>query len=191
MSIAVDPIPQAEASRPTSPAPPHGTLPESSEGQFARAVGALIRVSLGFTFLWAFLDKAFGFGKATTSAKAWIHGGSPTTGYLSGVKGPFAGVFHSMAGSVWADWLFMAGLLGVGIALTLGIGMRIAAVAGGLLLVFMWAASLPLANNPFLDDHLVYAMVLVCLALLHAGDTAGFGRSWSRLPIVKRLPLLR
>lgn len=164
---------------------------ETSELTAARYVGALVRVSLGFTFLWAFLDKTFGLGKATPDANAWIDGGSPTTGFLSGVEGTFASTFNAMAGSAWADWLFMAGLLGVGVALMLGIGMRIAAVSGGLLLVFMWAASLPLDNNPFMDDHLIYAMVLAGLALLHAGDTVGLGKPWSRLPIVARLPFLR
>ena len=51
----------------------------------------------------------------------------------------------------------MLGLAGIGIALIAGIGMRIAAVAGGLLLVLMWTAVLPPENNPFMDDHLIYA----------------------------------
>lgn len=157
----------------------------------ARYVGAAIRLSLGFTFLWAFFDKVFGWGRGTPAENAWIDGGSPTAGFLSNATGPFASTFHSMAGSAWADWLFMAGLLGVGVALTLGIGMRIAAASGGLLLVFMWAASLPLENNPFMDDHLVYAMVLAGLALVNAGDTAGLGGLWSRLPVVGRFPFLR
>ena len=41
-----------------------------------------IRLSLGWVFLWAFLDKLFGFGHETTSKQAWIHGGSPTLGFL-------------------------------------------------------------------------------------------------------------
>jgi thiosulfate dehydrogenase [quinone] large subunit len=164
---------------------------ETREHLAMRYATAIARVSLGFTFLWAFFDKLFGLGYSTLSEKAWINGGSPTTGFLKGVQGPFADTFHSMAGSAWADWLFMAGLLGVGVALTLGIGMRVAAVSGGLLLVFMWAASLPIKTNPFLDDHLVYAVVLGALALMHAGDTAGLGKLWSKIPIVKRLPVLR
>jgi thiosulfate dehydrogenase [quinone] large subunit len=164
---------------------------ETREHVAMRYAAAVARVSLGFTFLWAFFDKLFGFGYATASEKAWINGGSPTTGFLKGVQGPFADTFHSMAGSAWADWLFMAGLLGIGLALTLGIGMRIAAVTGSLLLVFMWAASLPIKTNPFLDDHLVYAVVLGVLALMHAGDTAGLGKLWSKIPVVKRLPVLR
>jgi thiosulfate dehydrogenase [quinone] large subunit len=64
--------------------------------------------------------------------------------------------------------------------------MRIAAASGSLLLVLMWAAELPLANNPFMDDHLVYAMVLVALALAGAGRTLGLGAAWERLSFVQR-----
>jgi thiosulfate dehydrogenase (quinone) large subunit len=162
---------------------------ESREQVAARYTFAVARVALGFVFLWAFLDKLIGLDHATPSANAWINGGSPSTGFLSSVEGPFAETFHSIAGTP-ADWLFMAGLLGIGVALILGIGMRIAAASGALLLVFMWAAVLPIVNNPFLDDHLVYAIVLVGLALMHAGDTAGLGTMWRNLPLVKRYPVL-
>jgi thiosulfate dehydrogenase [quinone] large subunit len=163
---------------------------ESREHVAARYVWAATRVALGFIFLWAFIDKLVGLDHATTSAKSWLNGGSPTNGFLSGVDGPFAGIFNRMAGQTWADWLFMIALLAIGVALIAGIGMRIAAVSGGLLLVFMWAASLPIATNPFLDDHLVYALVLAGLALGHAGNTLGLGHRWSELPIVERYPVL-
>jgi hypothetical protein len=58
----------------------------------------------------------------------------------------------------------MAGLLGIGLALVLGVGMRIAAATGSLLLVMMWSVMLPPANNPFLDEHLIEAAVLILLA---------------------------
>ena len=109
---------------------------------------AVTRIALGFVFLWAFVDKLFGFGFGTPTERAWINGGSPTTGFLSGVEGPFADFFNGMAGQAWADWLFMAGLAGIGIALIAGVAMRIAAASGALMLVFMWLASLPLENNP-------------------------------------------
>ncbi|MFD0855743.1 hypothetical protein ACFQ07_26105 [Actinomadura adrarensis] len=48
---------------------------------------------------------------------------------------------------------------------------RVAAAAGALLMVMMWTAVLPPADDPFTDDHLVYAIVLVGLALVSAGDT--------------------
>jgi thiosulfate dehydrogenase (quinone) large subunit len=85
----------------------------------------------------------------------------------------------------------MIGLAGIGAALILGIGMRVAAVAGTALLVMMWSAVLPPENNVFVDDHLVYALVLVGLALVGAGNTLGLGRLWTNLEIVKRNPWLK
>jgi thiosulfate dehydrogenase [quinone] large subunit len=89
-----------------------------------------------------------------------------------------------------ADVLFMAALLAIGSALILGIGMRLAAAAGALLTVMMWTAVLPPASNPFMDDHLVYAAVLIVLALLGAGNTLGLGRTWAATPLVQRAPWL-
>jgi thiosulfate dehydrogenase (quinone) large subunit len=158
----------------------------------ARYVFAGIRIALGWTFLWAFLDKTFGLGHGTEAKNAWINGGSPTKGFLAfGTAGPFKGFYTSIAGAAWADVLFMLGLAAIGVALLLGIGLRIAAVAGGLLYVMMWSAVLPPENNPFLDDHLINAALLAGLALVAAGDTLGLGRAWARLPIVQRFGWLR
>ncbi|GAA4236615.1 DoxX family membrane protein [Streptosporangium album] len=155
-------------------------------------VWAVARIALGWIFLWAFLDKAFGWGFATPADRAWIHGGSPTTGFLMGTAdNALGGFFAGLAGHAWLDWLFMVGLLGIGTALVLGAGMRIAAAAGGLLLLFMWAAELPLATNPFMDEHLVYAVVLAGLALAGAGDTFGIGRWWGGTSLVRRYPILK
>ncbi|WP_432705314.1 DoxX family membrane protein [Actinorhabdospora filicis] len=151
----------------------------------------LARLLLGWVFLWAFLDKLFGLGKATPSDRSWINGGSPTDGYLSNVGGPFKSFFNSMAGQGWADWLFMIGLAGIGAALILGIGMWIAAIGGTVLLVFMWMASLPLSSNPFLDEHLIYAVVLLGLAFVRGGDYLGLGKPWARTGLVRTLPFLR
>ncbi len=157
----------------------------------ARHLMAIIRIALGWTFLWAFLDKTFGLGFATASEDAWINGGSPTFGFLNfGTEGKaFHNFFASLASPV-ADWLFMIGLLGIGLALILGIGMRIAAASGALLLTLMWLAVLPLENNPFLDDHLVYALVLVGLAIYGAGRHWGLGQMWEQQKIVQKYRLL-
>jgi hypothetical protein len=39
-------------------------------------------------------------------------------------QGPFASFYHSIAGTSWANWLFMLGLLGIGVGLMLGLAMR-------------------------------------------------------------------
>jgi thiosulfate dehydrogenase [quinone] large subunit len=165
---------------------------ETPREKAVRYVFAGLRIALGWTFLWAFLDKMFGLGHETAAKAAWINGGSPTKGFLAfGAAGPFKGFYNEIAGAAWADWLFMIGLLAIGTALLLGIGIRIAAVAGGLLLVMMWTAVLPPDNNPFMDDHLIYAGLLAALALVGAGNTLGLGKVWAKLPIVQRLPWLK
>jgi len=154
---------------------------------------ALLRLSVGFVFLWAFLDKLFGLGYATPSERAWIHGGSPTKGFLSHVDvGPFQSAFNSIAGTWWADTLFMLGLLGIGLAVMLGVFMNVSAIAGTLMMVLMWAAEWPLAQftstgeasgstNPFMDYHLIYALVLIVLAVIGAGRYFGIAPWWARV----------
>ncbi|MFI2666306.1 DoxX family membrane protein [Micromonospora carbonacea] len=178
--------------RTTAPAAENTRTTETTRERATRYVLAGIRLALGWTFLWAFLDKMFGLGHETAAKNAWINGGSPTKGFLSfGAAGPLKGLYNGIAGAAWADWLFMVGLAAIGVALLLGVGTRIAATAGGLLLVMMWTAVLPPENNPFMDDHLIYAAVLAVLAMAGAGDTLGLGRTWKRLAIVQRFPWLR
>lgn len=121
----------------------------------------VLRVLMGFIFLWAFLDKMFGFGLATKSAGAWIHGGSPTSGFLAhAVQGPFTSFFNSLAGIAIIDWLFMLGLLFVGITLLTNRFVKWGSLAGILLMILMYLALLWPANNPFVDEHIIYAILL-------------------------------
>lgn len=152
---------------------------------------AVSRILLGWIFLWAFLDKVFGWGYATTSARAWINGGSPTKGFLSHATGPFGDFFQSLAGHAWVDWLFMVGLLGIGVALIAGVCVRLAAVTGSILLLGMWAASLPLDNNPFVDDHLVYIAMLWVIALGQSQQRWSLSKLWQKLPVVGSVRWLR
>lgn len=143
------------------------TATKSTSYNNAWSTLAVARIMVGFVFFWAFLDKTMGLGFATESGKAWLDGVSPTTGFLKfGVNpdSPFADFFAGLAGNVFVDWLFMLGLLGIGLALIFGIGLRIAAVTGSILLVLMWAAEFPLKNNPLLDEHIIYSVMLYVFA---------------------------
>jgi thiosulfate dehydrogenase (quinone) large subunit len=190
MLFSASPDPRL-AQRPLAPAWPPALVPDSRAATAARYLLAGIRIALGWIFLWAFLDKVFGLGYATASAKSWLNDGSPTQGFLGSAQGPFGGFFRSIAGTGVADVLFMTALLAIGMALILGVGMRLAAVGGALLTVMMWAAVLPPASNPFMDDHLIYAAVLIVLALLGAGNTLGLGHAWAATPLVRRASWLR
>ena len=85
----------------------------------------------------------------------------------------------------------MLGLLAIGLALTLGIGMRIAAAAGVVLYVMMWTVVLPPENNPVIDEHILGAISMVVLAAFYAGDTWGLGKRWAATKLVKDAPVLR
>ena len=164
------------------------SLPEYTKEQYATAG---LRLALGWTFVWAFFDKLFGLGYSTSSDSAWINGGSPTSGFLSyATTGPLSGLYQDLAGSTAIDVLFMIGLLGIGAALMLGIALRIAAISGAVLMLLMWSSRLPPENNPILDDHIVYMVALILLALVGAGRWFGLGKRWSELSIVKRFPML-
>lgn len=166
-------------------------------------VWAATRITLGFVFMWAFLDKLFGLGFATCRGedgavatlceKAWLEGGSPTSGFLKfGTEGsPLEGVFQGMAGVAFWDWMFMLGLFGIGLALLLGIGMRIAAYSGALLMSLMYLAAFQPSNNPFIDDHIVYALVLISLHLVNDEQVLGMGNWWKKQDLVKQYPILR
>jgi len=163
-----------------------------------RASIALLRVGTGFMFLWAFLDKTFGLHYSTLSTNAWIHGGSPTKGFLASVSaGPFTSMFHSWAGQGWADWSFMLALAAIGLALILGVGVRAAAFGGVVLVALMWAAVWPLAQhttggaltgsvNPLVDEHVMDALALIVIGIGGAASRAGLGALWAKLPFVQR-----
>ena len=154
-------------------------------------VWGILRILLGWIFLWGFLDKAFGLGYATNSNQAWINGGSPTTFYLSKVSGGIFGDFYgSIAGNHLIDIIFMAALLLLGVALILGIGSRISAYGGGLLVILLWSTQVPPTNNPFIDEHIIYLFLLFGLWRVRAGRTIGLGSWWSNTKIVKRFPCL-
>ena len=111
----------------------------SIKGMWAWTV---LRLLLGWSFVWAFIDKMFGFGFSTCRAAdssaidffcdaAMIRGGSPTYGVLEfGTQGSHTGgLFSWMAPSGpdainFADVGFMLALLAGGVALMLGLGTR-------------------------------------------------------------------
>jgi thiosulfate dehydrogenase (quinone) large subunit len=66
----------------------------------------------------------------------------------------------------------MLGLLGIGVALIAGIGLRMSAIATTVMMAGMWLAEFPLdkataagqpsgSPNPLVDYHVVYALVAI------------------------------
>ncbi len=149
----------------------------------ARYALAAVRIVLGFTFLWAFLDKLFGLTYSTAAASAWLQGGHPTKGYLSSSYGPLGSMFRDMAGNAIVDVLFMAGLFGVGVALTFGLATRLGGLSALAMVTMMYASHpivglTPHTSNPLFDDHVLEGAAALLVALTPSGDTLGLGRMW-------------
>ena len=156
----------------------------------ANYILGFLRISLGFIFLWSFLDKLFGLNFSTPADKSWLFGVSPTLGFLSNSQGPFSGFYKAIAGNILVDWLFMLGLLLIGLALILGICIKIASYSGSLMLILIYLASLPLKHNPIVDEHIIYLLVLILFPYLKSGYYLGFGRIWSRTSLVRKYGFL-
>ncbi|MGD9697203.1 MAG: hypothetical protein AB7V42_16255 [Thermoleophilia bacterium] len=169
-------------------------------------IWGVLRIAVGWVFLWAFLDKllALGFSTGRNSETgvvdrfgdaAWIHGGSPTDGFLNfglHTKGFLATFYSNLAGQGWVDWGYMLSMVAIGVLLIAGVAVRPAAIAGIVWMgLFYTASAIWPANNPFLDEHVIYAIVLAGVAWVGAGRYLGLGRLWERLPLVKRYPILR
>ncbi|MFE6734647.1 DoxX family membrane protein [Microbacterium sp. NPDC057650] len=163
-----------------------------TEGSSAQVPGILLgalRIALGWQLLWSGLDKVFGLGLGTEPGKAVINGFSPTRGYLEFGLDPAGFAFsalHPIAGHPIVDALFLLGTVGAGLALLLGVGVRIAGLGAAAFMLLLWVSAFPLANNPFLDEHLFAVAAALLLAFSPSGDHLGLGRLWRSTALVKR-----
>lgn len=140
-----------------------------------------LRLSLGWIFLWAGADKLY----------SQASGSSATAGYLQfATFGPLEGFFQSLAGSAIVEGLVVWGLLLIGIALILGAMTRVAAISGAVMMVLFYASAMPPAHNPFMDDHIVYALLLVFLGVIGAGRFLGMDGIIGKTGLVRHRPRL-
>ena len=137
----------------------------------------LLRLSIGWLFFYAGWSKVVTF---FTDAKDWT-----AAGFLSQIPGPFAGLFSGMAGSALVDYLNAYGLLLVGAALILGVLVRWSAFWGVALMVLYYLASFPAEHAYIVEDHFIYALVLVVLAAVGAGRAWGVDRALENSGFVK------
>ncbi len=162
-----------------------------------------LRVGLGLIFLWSFVDKLFGLGFATCVDKksgkfemlcdgAWINGGSPTFGFLNfSSHGPLADIFKQMAGNPVVDWLFMLGLLFIGICLVIGIALRLSGFFGFIMMTLMYLAAMPPEHHPFMDEHVIYAVILLSIMMGNSSGNCPVSRWWKNSNLVQKFSILK
>jgi thiosulfate dehydrogenase [quinone] large subunit len=52
------------------------------------------------------------------------------------------------------------------------------------------AASILPEHNPFLDDHIIYAVIMVGLIVVESGRHLGLGNMWAKTRLVRNYPIL-
>jgi thiosulfate dehydrogenase [quinone] large subunit len=183
--------------------PERRTYAMDAEGQIRISKGganvaALLRIGLGFLYLWAFLEQAFGIGYTNTttpagqlptfgwhfsydSSSGWITSGfthSPTAPFITSLHGPVGWVLQQFP-TGFDDFMWMFAIGGLGVALLSGIFMRIAGWGGFLLNLIIWFSAFPPEGNPIVDgEHMAFAFSILLLMYLQAGNRWGLGRWW-------------
>ncbi len=153
---------------------------------------AIMRIMLGWMMIWAFLDKMFGLGFPSPPEVAVINGGSPTEYYLTElVSGPFAEIWHALAGNAVIDAMLMFGLIAVGLGLTLGMASKLSTIGMTAMMIMMFVLEMPPADNPLIDYHIIYVMATLSVYWLGGFDTLSLNDRWKSLGIVQRIGILQ
>ncbi len=151
------------------------------------AAVAFGRVVIGVIFLWAGLEKFFGGdgkGGAWTAAGflQFATGGSLGWPFVTGTPDPKAvynpthDLWVSLAGNAGAmsviNTLVIAGEIGIGVALILGLLTRFAAGMATLMMLFFFVAAWSFSTG-VVNQHLTYAVVAFGLGVIGAGNYYG------------------
>jgi thiosulfate dehydrogenase [quinone] large subunit len=126
----------------------------------------LLRVSLGWLMFYAGITKV-------------LDPGWSAAGYLQSAK-TFSGFYQWLAlpaNSGWINFLNEWGLTLLGLSLILGIGVRFSSVLGAALMLLYYFPILEFpyagAHSYIVDEHIIYALVLVLFAAVRAGRIYG------------------
>jgi len=144
----------------------------------------LLRLATGWLMLYAGLKKVL---DPTWSA----------IGYLNSAK-TFPGFYHWLAQPnilPTINFINEWGLTLLGISLIIGLFVRLSSILGAILMVLYYFPVLTFPyikpNSYLVDEHIIYALILVYFAAVRAGRIWGLENWCSRLPICSKFPRLR
>lgn len=152
-------------------------LPERLAQTVMGPATLLLRLTMGWIFLWSGIDKL------VTDFTA--------SGFLvNATQGPLGGWFQSLGANQAAldviDPLVVWGQILIGVTLVFGIFTRAGLFWAAAMMMMFYLAQFPPANNPFMDEHLVYIIIFGLLGALGAGRILGVDAWIERIPWVKR-----
>jgi thiosulfate dehydrogenase [quinone] large subunit len=164
--------------------------------RFEKGLAAL-RIVLGAGFLFAGLDKFLQWGGSAFNAAGFLKGATGGAWIGSDPKqiiNPTHAFWVSLAGNTdlmpIINFLVVAGEIGIGVALILGLATRFAGVAGFLMMAFIWVANWSFGTGPF-NEQFFYGAIAAVLAYTGAGEHYGLDELVEKLSFVRRHPSLR
>jgi thiosulfate dehydrogenase [quinone] large subunit len=152
-------------------------LPEDLAAAFLMPVTLLLRLTMGWIFIWSGFDKLLNDFSAA--------------GFLANTaKGPFGDWFQSLGTNQAAlnviNPLVIWGQILIGITITFGLFTRGGLFWGAVMMMMFYLPQFPPATNPFMDEHLVYIVVFGLLGVLGAGRILGLDALVERHPWVQK-----
>ena len=150
-----------------------------------RALILFFRLAMGWTFLYA--------GATQLIDPHWT-----AASFLAGTK-TFHWLYGPLVGSSLMpliDFCVKWGHLLIGLSLVSGLMVRVSGVFGVLLMLVYWTAHLdfPYVSSPLnflLDEHIVYAGVIVYLMAVRAGHVFGLDGIAEKFAAIENNPFLR
>src|SRR6056297_1171499 len=142
-----------------------------------------LRLIMGWSFFYAGITKVI---DPNWSVRGFLLYGIPE-------GNPLVSVWTMMAND-WA-WLLtplnQVGLTLIGLALILGLFVRLSAFWGAVMMLFYWMASFPFENSFLIDYHMVYVFILFGLGAFGTGRILGVDQWIEKQEIVQKNPQLR
>jgi len=168
----------------------------------ARERGLLIlRVALGFGFLYAGIEKWLDFaGTGPWSAAGFLK--FATAGTVPNMIGHAETMVHNPTQALWVDiagnatlmgivnFLVVFGELAIGLALVLGLATRLAGTLGAVMMFLFWIAAWDFQYG-IVNQQFVYMVVAAVVAYASAGKILGLDGVLGRSRVLKRAPVMR
>lgn len=152
--------------------------------QFQKSSLFFLRITLGWMFFYAGITKVL---NPQWSASGYLQGAKTFAGFYQWLLQPDVLPIVNFVN----EW----GLTLLGIALILGVFVRVGSLLGSLLMLMYYFPILqfpyPNVHSYLVDEHIIYIAALLFLAAMRAGRIWGLENWCSNLPICRRYPALR
>ncbi len=162
----------------------------------------ILRVVLGFGFLYAGIEKLLNFAGEDKPWSAFGFLKFATGGTIPNMVGHTDPMSHNPTQAIWTglagdptllgivNFLVVFGELAIGIALIFGIATRLAGILGAVMMFFFWIAAWDFQYG-IVNQQFVYMILSAFLAYASAGRVVGLDGILEKTELAHRTPVLR